>query len=110
MTTTALVTGVGGPAGISVIRSLLARGDKVIAADADRLASGLYLVPAQHRVLVSSRGSDEVFSIEPKSMTWKLWHSGYRMELIRVAGDRLVAASLDDGVLIGPEATVEAKN
>ena len=61
----------------------------------------------QHRVLVSSRGSDEVFSIEPKSMTWKLWHSGYRTKLIRVAGDRLVAASLDDGVLLGPEATVE---
>jgi len=52
MTTTALVTGAGGPAGISVIRSLLTRGDRVIAADADRLASGLYLVPAQHRVLV----------------------------------------------------------
>jgi photosystem II stability/assembly factor-like uncharacterized protein len=64
---------------------------------------------AQHRVLVSSRSSEEVFSIEPKSMTWKLWHSGYRMELIRVAGDRLVAASLDDGVLIGPPATVDAK-
>jgi photosystem II stability/assembly factor-like uncharacterized protein len=63
---------------------------------------------AQHRVLVSSRGSDQIFSIEPKSMTWKLWHSGYRMELIRVAGDRLVAASLDDGVLLGPVATVEA--
>jgi hypothetical protein len=31
------------------------------------------------------------------------------MELIRVAGDKLVAASLDDGVLIGPEATVETK-
>jgi len=64
---------------------------------------------AQHRVLVSSRNSDEVFSIEPKSMTWKQWHSGFRMELIRVAGDRLVAASLDDGVLIGPAATIEAK-
>jgi len=64
---------------------------------------------AQHRVLVSSRNSDEVFSIEPKSMTWKQWHSGFRMELIRVAGDRLVAASLDDGVLIGPAATVEVK-
>jgi photosystem II stability/assembly factor-like uncharacterized protein len=64
---------------------------------------------AQHRVLVSSRNSDEVFSIEPKSMTWKQWHSGFHMELIRVAGDRLVAASLDDGVLIGPTATIEAK-
>ncbi|WP_214404808.1 ATP-grasp domain-containing protein [Pseudonocardia lacus] len=53
MTTTVLVTGVGGPAGISVVRSLLARRDtRVIAADMDRFASGLYLVPAQQRVLV----------------------------------------------------------
>lgn len=53
MTTTVFVTGVGGPAGISVIRSLLARGDtRVIAADMDRFASGLYLVPPEQRVLV----------------------------------------------------------
>lgn len=63
----------------------------------------------QKRVVVSSRASDEVFSIEPKSMTWKLWHTGYRTELIRVAGDRFISASLDDGVLVGPEATVESK-
>lgn len=51
--TTVLVTGAGGAAGIAVIRSLLARGDvRVIAADMDRLASGLYLVPASDRVLV----------------------------------------------------------
>jgi hypothetical protein len=30
-------------------------------------------------------------------MTWKWWHAGYRIALIRTAGDRLVAASLDDG-------------
>ncbi len=53
MTTTVLVTGVGGPAGISVVRSLLARDDtRVIACDMDRFASGLYLVPADRRVLV----------------------------------------------------------
>jgi len=40
MTTTALVTGAGGPAGVAVIRSLLARGDvRVVAADMDRFAS-----------------------------------------------------------------------
>ena len=53
MTTTALVTGAGGPAGVAVIRSLLARGDvRVVAADMDRFAAGLYLVPADQRVLV----------------------------------------------------------
>lgn len=53
MTTTVLVTGVGGPAGIAVVRSLLARGDtRVIAADMDRFASGLYLVAAGERILV----------------------------------------------------------
>ena len=53
MTTTVLVTGAGGPAGISIIRSLLARPDtRVVAADMDRFASGLYLVPADQRVLV----------------------------------------------------------
>jgi photosystem II stability/assembly factor-like uncharacterized protein len=62
---------------------------------------------ARHRVLVSSRNNDQVYSIDPKSMTWKLWHAGYSVELIRVAGDRLIAASLDDGVLAGPSAKVE---
>jgi len=51
--TTVLVTGAGGPAGISIIRSLLAREDtQVVAADMDRFASGLYLVPADQRVLL----------------------------------------------------------
>jgi photosystem II stability/assembly factor-like uncharacterized protein len=62
---------------------------------------------ARHRVLVSSRNNDQVYSIDPKSMTWKLWHAGYSVELIRVAGDRLIAASLDDGVLAGPSAKID---
>jgi len=43
-----------------------------------------------HRVLVSSRTNDQVFSIDPKTMTWKWWHTGYPIALIRPAGDRLV--------------------
>jgi photosystem II stability/assembly factor-like uncharacterized protein len=62
---------------------------------------------AQHRVLVCSRSSDQVYSIDPKSMTWKMWHAGYFIEQIRVAGNHLVAASLDDGILTGPSAKVE---
>ncbi len=50
---TVMVTGAGGPAGVSVIRSLLARGDvRIIASDMDPWASGLYLVPAGQQCLV----------------------------------------------------------
>lgn len=59
---------------------------------------------ARKRILVSSRSNEQVYSIDPKTMTWKLWETGYRIVLIRAAGDRLVAASLNDGVLVGPEA------
>ena len=48
--TRVLVTGVGGPAGVAVLRSLLKRGDvEVFAGDMDGWASGLYLVPAERR-------------------------------------------------------------
>lgn len=48
-----LVTGAGGPAGVSVIRSLAARADMdVFAADMDGWASGLYLVGADRRRIV----------------------------------------------------------
>ncbi|MGO4536146.1 ATP-grasp domain-containing protein [Leifsonia sp. 2MCAF36] len=48
--TRVLVTGAGGPAGVAVIRSLLARADvDVFAGDMDGWASGLYLVPEDRR-------------------------------------------------------------
>jgi photosystem II stability/assembly factor-like uncharacterized protein len=56
------------------------------------------------RVLVSSRSSDQVYAIDPKTMTWNWWKTGYRLSLVRAAGDRMVAASLYDGVLIEPAA------
>jgi photosystem II stability/assembly factor-like uncharacterized protein len=56
------------------------------------------------RVIVCSRSSDQIFSIDPKTMTWKWWQTGYRIGLIRTAGDRMVAASLYDGVLVEPRA------
>lgn len=49
-----LVTGVGGPAGVAVLRSLLRRSDvDVFAGDMDGWASGLYLVPAERRRILS---------------------------------------------------------
>ncbi|WP_158863409.1 ATP-grasp domain-containing protein [Leifsonia sp. AG29] len=51
--TRVLVTGAGGPAGVAVIRSLVARPDvEVLAADMDGWASGLYLVAAENRRIV----------------------------------------------------------
>ncbi len=54
------------------------------------------------RILVSSRASDQVFAIDAKTQTWDWWETGYEVALIRGAGGRLVAASLNDGVLVGP--------
>ncbi len=48
------MTGAGGPAGVAVIRSLLRRSDvEVFAGDMDGWASGLYLVPAGRRRILS---------------------------------------------------------
>jgi carbamoyl-phosphate synthase large subunit len=58
--TRVLVTGAGGPAGVAVIRSLLARGDVAVhAADMDRWASGIYLVEPDRRRLVPPGLADE---------------------------------------------------
>lgn len=54
MSSRVLVTGAGGPAGVAVIRSLLQRDDvEVFAGDMDGWASGLYLVPADRRRILS---------------------------------------------------------
>jgi carbamoyl-phosphate synthase large subunit len=54
-----LVTGAGGPAGVAVIRSLLNRSDvEVFAGDMDGWASGLYLVPAERRRILSPGRSE----------------------------------------------------
>ncbi|MGD0347466.1 MAG: transcriptional regulator [Terracidiphilus sp.] len=59
--------------------------------------------PVSKRVLVSSRTKDEIYAIDPRTMAWVFWQTGYQIALIRASGDRLVAASLDDGVLLGPK-------
>jgi len=55
-------------------------------------------------VLVSSRVSDQVYAIDPKTLAWKWWQTGYRIGLIRAFRGRLLAASLYDGVLVEPHA------
>jgi len=60
--------------------------------------------PALKRVLVSSTSSEEIYAVDPKTWTWKWWHTGYDVSFIRPAGDRIVAASIADGVLVQPQA------
>jgi len=58
---------------------------------------------ARGRIVTTSRLGDGVYSLDPKTMKWKFARTGYPIALIRIAGDRLVAASTDDGVLLEPE-------
>jgi photosystem II stability/assembly factor-like uncharacterized protein len=58
---------------------------------------------AIHKLLVSSSRSDQIFAVNPKTITWNWWQTGYNIALIRAAGDRLVAASVDDGVVVEPQ-------
>jgi carbamoyl-phosphate synthase large subunit len=56
-----LVTGAGGPAAVTLLRSYVARADvSVLAGDIDPMAVGLYLVPAGQRHLLH-RGDDPRF-------------------------------------------------
>jgi photosystem II stability/assembly factor-like uncharacterized protein len=64
----------------------------------------LYYDAAANRVLVSSRQSDFVYAMDPATLDWKWWQTGYKLSAVRAAGDRLLAASLYDGVLIEPRA------
>ena len=59
---------------------------------------------ASARVLVSSHSSDEIYAIDPKTSTWTRRETGYRIDSVRMAGKRMVAASLYDGVLVEPDA------
>jgi photosystem II stability/assembly factor-like uncharacterized protein len=61
--------------------------------------------PILKKMLASSESSDQIYAIDAKTMTWSWWKAGYQITLIRAAGNRLVAASLNDGVLTGPETT-----
>ena len=64
----------------------------------------LYYDPVMGKVLVSSRASDQVYAIDPKTLHWTWSRTGYGIALIRAAGHRLVAASIYDGVLVEPQA------
>jgi hypothetical protein len=57
----------------------------------------------QGKIFLSSRTSDFIYAIDPAKLDWEWWRTGYRIQLIRAAGGRLLAASIYDGVLVEPQ-------
>ena len=55
------------------------------------------------RVVVTSSQSTLVFAIDETSKTWKWWDAGWTLRSVRSLGNRLVAASLYDGVVVQPK-------
>lgn len=70
--------------------------------------SDLFYDAPTGKVLVSSRGSDFIYAIDAKTLDWKWYQTGFHLFLVRAAGDRLLAASLEDGVLVEPQPTQAA--
>ena len=54
------------------------------------------------RVLVSSPSSTTIFGVDAAGDRWKYWQSGWRVHEVLQQGNRLVAASLFDGVVMEP--------
>jgi photosystem II stability/assembly factor-like uncharacterized protein len=63
----------------------------------------LYYDSRENTVLVSSGASDIIYAINAKTLDWKWHQTGFRVVLVRAAGDRLLAVSPDDGVMAQPE-------
>ncbi|HEY3628085.1 MAG TPA: transcriptional regulator [Terracidiphilus sp.] len=63
----------------------------------------LYYDARQDKILVCSRGSDLVYSIDAASLEWKWLRTGFPVVLVRSAGNHLMAASVDGGVLTEPQ-------
>jgi photosystem II stability/assembly factor-like uncharacterized protein len=62
--------------------------------------NGLTYDAQQDRILASSRGSDFVYSIDVKSLTWTWQKTGFPVYIVRSAAGHLIAASRTDGVLL----------
>jgi photosystem II stability/assembly factor-like uncharacterized protein len=64
--------------------------------------SDLYYDAQTDKILASSQRSDFIYAIDSQSFEWKWYQTGFHLYLVRSAGDRILAASLDDGVLVEP--------
>lgn len=55
-----------------------------------------------HSVVVTSRITSIVYAINPDTLTWKWFDTGWRLHAVHVMGGRLVAASPTNGVVVQP--------
>jgi hypothetical protein len=60
-------------------------------------------------MLVSSRSSEVLYSVDPASLTYTGTSTGFKLFLARSAGGVRFAASLQDGVLMEPASTAAAE-
>ena len=63
----------------------------------------LFFDPRTGRMLATSRSSQVLYSIDPKSLTFTATTTGFRLFMARSAAGLRFAASLQDGVLMDPE-------
>ncbi|RRA47115.1 YCF48-related protein [Acidipila sp. EB88] len=61
---------------------------------------GLDYDPSLKKVLVSSRTSTTIFGVDASGSPWKYWQAGWRVHQVLQQGNRLVGASLFDGVVL----------
>lgn len=59
--------------------------------------------PAKHRVVVTSRITNIVYAINPDTLTWQWWDTGWRLQSVYSIGGRLLAASPTNGVILQPQ-------
>ena len=58
--------------------------------------------PATHRMVVTSHATSIVYAIDPATMTWEWWDSGWKLHSVHAMGERLLAASPTNGVILQP--------
>lgn len=70
--------------------------------------NGLTYNTSMSRIIVTSWRSTLVFGVDESSKGWKWWNTGWTVRSVLSLGDRLIAASLYNGVVIEPQAAVTA--
>lgn len=106
-----LVTGAGGPSGISILRDMVGEPVTMLAADIDPYAAGLYLVGADERALLP-RGDDPAFAATLLELC-RRWQADVVIptvdsELLPVARMREPFAAAGTTIVGATEATLEA--